>query len=130
MSPPIARTVRSKGLDLLSDPRLKTARIGIVAGTPPATSLAANGLLGQIKSYALVVDTRFDSPTREMMDDLDRGDIDVALLWGPIAGYYAMKAKTPTTVVPLVKEQNDAPHGLSDRHGGAAFRSELEAHPQ
>ncbi|HZZ60446.1 MAG TPA: substrate-binding domain-containing protein [Roseiarcus sp.] len=97
------------GLDSLSDPRLKTAKIGIVAGTPPATSLAANGLLGNIKSYALVVDTRFDSPTREMMDDLDRGEIDVALLWGPIAGYYGLKAKTPTTVVPLLKEQN-GPH--------------------
>ena len=62
-------------------------------------------MLGQIKSYALVVDTRFDSPTHEMMDDLDRGEIDVALLWGPIAGYYATKAKTPTAVVPLVKDQ-------------------------
>jgi quinoprotein dehydrogenase-associated probable ABC transporter substrate-binding protein len=95
-----------KGLESLSDPRLKTARIGIVAGTPPATSLAVNGLLGHIKSYALVVDTRFDSPTHEMMDDLDRGDIDVALLWGPIGGYYASKAKNPTTVVPLVKDEN------------------------
>jgi quinoprotein dehydrogenase-associated probable ABC transporter substrate-binding protein len=98
-----------KGLDSLSDPRLKTARIGVVAGTPPVTFLASNGLLGQIKSYALVVDTRFDSPTHEMMDDLDRGEIDVALLWGPIAGYYAMKAKTPTAVVPLVKEQGGPP---------------------
>jgi quinoprotein dehydrogenase-associated probable ABC transporter substrate-binding protein len=95
-----------KGLDTLSDPRLKTAKIGIVAGTPPATLLAMNGLLGNIKSYALVVDTRFDSPTHQMMDDLDRGDIDVALLWGPIAGFYATKAKTPTAVVPLVKDQS------------------------
>lgn len=98
-----------KGLESLSDPRLKTARIGIVAGTPPASLLAADGLLGQIKSYALVVDTRFDSPTHEMMDDLDRGEIDIALLWGPIAGYYAMKAKAPTAVVPLLKEQG-GPH--------------------
>ena len=76
-----------KGLDSLSDPRLKTAKIGIVAGTPPATVLAENGLLGNIKSYALVVDTRVDLPTRQMMEDLDHGDIDIALLWGPIAGY-------------------------------------------
>jgi quinoprotein dehydrogenase-associated probable ABC transporter substrate-binding protein len=95
-----------KGLDSLSDPRLKTVRIGIVAGTPPATYLAMNGLLGKIKSYPLFVDTRFDSPTHDMMDDLDKGEIDVALLWGPIAGYYALRAKTPTTVVPLLKEQN------------------------
>jgi quinoprotein dehydrogenase-associated probable ABC transporter substrate-binding protein len=94
-----------KGMDSLSDPRLKTARIGIVAGTPPATYLAMNGLLGQIKSYRLGVDTRYDSSTHDMMDDLDNGEIDVALLWGPFAGYYATKAKTPTAVVPLVKEQ-------------------------
>lgn len=98
-----------KGMESLGDPRLKTAKIGIIAGTPPATFLAENGLLGHIKSYALVVDTRFDSPTHEMMDDLDRGEIDVALLWGPIAGYYAMKAKAPTAVVPLVKEQGGPP---------------------
>jgi quinoprotein dehydrogenase-associated probable ABC transporter substrate-binding protein len=94
-----------KGMDSLSDPRLKTARIGIVAGTPPATYLAMNGLLGQIKSYRLGVDTRYDSPTHDMMDDLDKGEIDVALIWGPFGGYYATKAKTPIAVVPLVKEQ-------------------------
>src|ERR1700722_16618407 len=94
-----------KGMDSLSDPRLKTARIGIVAGTPPATYLAMNGLLGQIKSYRLGVDTRYDSPTHDMMDDLDKGEIDVALIWGPFGGYYASKAKTPTAVVPLTKEQ-------------------------
>ena len=92
------------GLDSLADPRLKTAKIGVVAGTPPVTYLAVNGLLGQIKSYALVVDTRFDSSTAEMMDDLDKGVIDVALTWGPIAGYYALHAKTPTALQPLVKE--------------------------
>jgi quinoprotein dehydrogenase-associated probable ABC transporter substrate-binding protein len=97
---------RLDGLDSLSDPRLKTAKIGVIAGTPPATFLAAKGLLGQIKSYALVVDTRFDSPPHEMMDDLESGAIDVALLWGPIAGYYAMNAKAPTTVTPLLKDRD------------------------
>ncbi len=92
------------GLDSLSDPRLKTAKIGIVAGTPPATYLAINGLLGHIKSYALVVDTRFDSPSAQMMDDLDKGVIDVALMWGPLAGFYALKARTPIAVQPLLKE--------------------------
>jgi quinoprotein dehydrogenase-associated probable ABC transporter substrate-binding protein len=97
------------GLDMLSDPRLKSARIGVVAGTPPATYLALNGLLGRIKSYRLGVDTRYDSPTHDMMDDLDKGEIDVALLWGPFAGYYASKAKNPTTVAPLLKEGSAGP---------------------
>ena len=55
------------GLDTLSDPRLRNAKIGIIAGTPPATYLAILGLLGHIKSYALVVDTRYDS--RDGADD-------------------------------------------------------------
>jgi quinoprotein dehydrogenase-associated probable ABC transporter substrate-binding protein len=92
------------GLDSLNDPRLKTARIGVVAGTPPVTYLAENGLLGQIKSYALMVDTRYDSPTAQMMADLDNGVIDVALVWGPIGGFYAGKSKTPLSLAPLVKE--------------------------
>ena len=96
---------RFDGLEALSDPRLKTARIGVIAGTPPVSDLATLGLLRNIKSYALVVDTRSDSATAEMMHDLDSGDIDVALIWGPLGGYYAMKAKSPTAVAPLVKEQ-------------------------
>ena len=41
-----------------------------------------------------------------MMEALDSGEIDIALLWGPIAGYYASKAKTATTVAPLLKEHD------------------------
>jgi len=93
------------GLDRLSDPRLKTAKIGVIAGTPPASYLASLGLLPHIKSYALVVDTRFDSATAQMMQDLDKGDIDIALIWGPLGGYYAMQARAPTAIVPLLKEQ-------------------------
>jgi quinoprotein dehydrogenase-associated probable ABC transporter substrate-binding protein len=93
-----------ESVDSLENPRLQGKRIGIVAGTPPATNLAVNGLLGNIKSYPLVVDTRFDAPTSAMIDDLDSGQIDIAILWGPIAGYLAMHAKTPMKVMPLVKE--------------------------
>ena len=93
-----------ESVDSLESPLLQGKRIGIVAGTPPATNLAVNGLLGNIKSYPLVVDTRFDAPTSAMIDDLDADRIDIAILWGPIAGYLAKHAKTPMKVMPLVKE--------------------------
>jgi quinoprotein dehydrogenase-associated probable ABC transporter substrate-binding protein len=93
------------GLEALSDPRLTNVRIGVIAGTPPATYLAMDGLLGHIKSYQLVVDTRLDAPVQDMMRDLDNGDIDIALLWGPMAGYYAQHVKTPVVVEPLVREK-------------------------
>jgi len=94
-----------EGVDTLADPRLKAKHIGIVAGTPPASLLAANGLMSNAKPYPLVIDTRVDSSAQAMMTDLAAGDIDAGVLWGPMAGYYAMKAKEPTSVVPLVKER-------------------------
>jgi quinoprotein dehydrogenase-associated probable ABC transporter substrate-binding protein len=93
-------------VDTLADPRLKTKHIGIVAGTPPATLLATNGLMTGAKPYPLVIDTRIDSSAAAMMKDLAAGEIDVGVLWGPMAGYYAMKADPPMKVVPLVKERS------------------------
>jgi quinoprotein dehydrogenase-associated probable ABC transporter substrate-binding protein len=91
-------------LDRLTDPRLKAKRIGIVAGTPPATYLAVNGLMPKAKPYPLVIDTRVDSSAQAMMRDLASGEIDVGVLWGPMAGYYAKRADPPMRVVLLLKE--------------------------
>jgi quinoprotein dehydrogenase-associated probable ABC transporter substrate-binding protein len=93
-----------EGVDTLEDTRLKGKRIGIVAGTPPGNNMATNGLMANAKPYPLVVDTRVDSSAEAMMRDLEAGDIDVGVLWGPMAGYYARQARSPMTVVPLVKE--------------------------
>ena len=92
-------------VDSLDDPILKTKRIGIVAGTPPATYMARKGLLAKAKSYPLVIDTRYDSTSQEMIKDLESGEIDVAILWGPIAGYYAKDESRKLSVAPLTKEQ-------------------------
>ena len=94
-----------EGVESLADPRLKGKRIGIVAGTPPATNLAINGLMGSAKPYHLMVDTRLGTSAEAMMRDLEAGQLDAALLWGPIAGYYAKNAKAPMTVVPLLNEK-------------------------
>jgi quinoprotein dehydrogenase-associated probable ABC transporter substrate-binding protein len=88
----------------LSDTRLKGKRLGIVAGTPPATNMAANGLMANAKPYPLMIDTRIDSSVGEMIKDLNAGEIDAGVLWGPMAGYYAKQTNPPLHVTPLVKE--------------------------
>jgi quinoprotein dehydrogenase-associated probable ABC transporter substrate-binding protein len=93
-----------EGVDTLGDPRLKGKRIGVVAGTPPGNNMAANGLMANAKPYPLVIDTRVDSSAAAMMHDLAAAEIDVGILWGPMAGYYARQATPAVTVVPLVKE--------------------------
>jgi quinoprotein dehydrogenase-associated probable ABC transporter substrate-binding protein len=93
------------GVETLTDPRLKGKRIGVVAGTPPATYLAINGMMGNAKGYPLVIDTRIDSSAEAMIKDLLSGEIEAGVLWGPMAGYYAMRANAEVTVIPLTKEK-------------------------
>ena len=93
-----------KGLKNLDDPRLKDSRIGVTAGTPPATVLALNALLGNVEPYPLMVDRRHDSPAEKMVADLISKKIDIGLLWGPIGGYYAKKSGGNITVVPMANE--------------------------
>jgi quinoprotein dehydrogenase-associated probable ABC transporter substrate-binding protein len=100
---------QGSGLDdviALDDPRLKGKHIGIVAGTPPATDMAVNGLMSNAKPYPLMIDTRFDSSAGAMIDDLNKGAIDAAVLWGPMAGFYAKKSNPPLHVTPLVHEKS------------------------
>src|SRR6201998_2743951 len=69
---------QDSGLDkvtALEDASLKGKRIGIVAGTPPATNMAINGLMSNAKPYPLMIDTRYDSSAEAMMNDLEKGEI-------------------------------------------------------
>ncbi|MBI3275688.1 MAG: quinoprotein dehydrogenase-associated putative ABC transporter substrate-binding protein [Methylocystis sp.] len=118
------------GLKTLDDPRLKDnhRRIGLVANTPPGNVLAANGLLAAVKSYPLMVDTRFESSSAAMIGDLEKGDIDVAILWGPIAGYYAKNAGGRLSVAPLLEESGARLSfriGMGVRHSDQQWKREL-----
>ncbi len=88
----------------LEDERLKGKHIGVVAGTPPATNMAAAGLMVNAKPYPLMIDTRVDSSAEAMINDLTSGKIDAGVLWGPMAGFYAKNASQPLHVTPLIKE--------------------------
>ena len=92
------------GVDSLADPRLKGRHLGVIAGTPPASVMAQLGLIGNAKPYPLMVDRRYESPGERMIADVQSREIDAGILWGPIAGYFAPKANSELTVVPLLKE--------------------------
>jgi quinoprotein dehydrogenase-associated probable ABC transporter substrate-binding protein len=87
----------------LDDPALTSARIGIqlvgddLAATPPAHALALRGIVDHVIGYPVYG----EHPQGErMIDALGKGEIDVALIWGPQAAYYARRAAKPLTVVP------------------------------
>ena len=88
----------------LTDPVLKGARLGVVAGTAPASHLAMHGLIAGAKSYPLFADRRVQSPADDMLADLQAGVIDGALLWGPIGGPLVQAGYPEFKVTPLLSE--------------------------
>jgi quinoprotein dehydrogenase-associated probable ABC transporter substrate-binding protein len=117
------------GIEALDDVRLKGKRLGIVAGAPPATIMATNGLMAHAKPYALMVDRRYESPAEEMLRDIKTGEIDAGILWGPIAGYYVKKSGMPLAVIPLLHETKAVPMAyritLGLRHGEIEWKHRL-----
>ena len=88
----------------LADPRLKGKVVGIIAGSPPGTHMARNGLMAKARAYPLFVDRRVQSPAQDMLRDLEAGEIDAAVLWGPIGGPLVKREHPSLKVVPLMQE--------------------------
>jgi mxaJ protein len=95
-----------KGLTL-DDPRLKHLKIGVqmvgndATNTPPAHALAARGVIGNVRGYMLYGDYSAPNPPAEIMRAVERGDVDVALVWGPLAGYFAARSPVPLRLEPV-----------------------------
>jgi quinoprotein dehydrogenase-associated probable ABC transporter substrate-binding protein/PQQ-dependent catabolism-associated CXXCW motif protein len=100
----VQRAAADRKASSLHDPVLEDLKIGAVARTPPVTLLAQRGLLDHLRPYQLVVDTRYESPGRQMVEDVASGQIDAGVLWGPIAGYWAQRQAVPLEITPLVGE--------------------------
>ncbi len=102
------RSDKDLAVEGVQDARLTGLRLGVVAGTPPADLLVRHELMSHTKPYALTVDTRAESPTHQMVQDVIDGTIDVGFLWGPIAGYFRKHDDLPLTLVPLKDEPGAA----------------------
>ena len=91
----------------LDDPRLKRLKVGVelvgddASNTPPAHALAARGIIGNVRGYMLYGDYAKPNPPAEIVRAVERGDIDVALVWGPLAGYFAAKSPVPLRLEPV-----------------------------
>jgi mxaJ protein len=93
------------GVQSLADPRLKSKTIGILARTPPASSMAINGLLANAKSFEVRPGGTQSGAAADVVAAVASGEVDAGILWGPLGGYYAQGAKVPLALVPLVKEK-------------------------
>lgn len=105
---------KDSGYDLhsLDDPRLHDLRIGVhLVGegiSPPAEMLARHGIIRNVVGYSIFGDYSRPNPPARLIEAIASGDIDVAVAWGPLAGYFAEQSTTPLAVVPLAESGNPA----------------------
>ncbi|HEX5970376.1 MAG TPA: substrate-binding domain-containing protein [Gemmatimonadaceae bacterium] len=121
----------------LDDPRLHTAKVGVQLigddfnNTPPAAGLTRRGIVRNVRGYTVYGDYREPNPPSRIVKAVETGEVDVALVWGPLAGYFAKRSPVPLRVVPI------APHAdgpvpytfaiaMGVRKADTAFRDSLD----
>lgn len=132
-------TRRDRNLKIASfdDPRLKQLRVGVQLigddgiNTPPAHALSNRGIIRNVRGYSVYGDYREPNPPARIVDAVAKGEIDVAVAWGPLAGYFAQREPVALDVIP-VSPQIDLPFlpfvfdiSMGVRRGNDALRERL-----
>lgn len=121
------------------DPRLRTMRIGVQligddgANSPPVHALTTRGIVGNLVGYTVYGDYREPNPPARVVEAVAQGDVDVAIAWGPLAGWVARTSSAPLALTP-VSPQIDVPFlpfvfdvGMGVRRVDVALRDTLDA---
>ena len=134
-------TRKDRKLDIRSfdDPRLRKLRIGVHlvgddgANTPPVHALSARGIVGNLRGYMLAGDYAQANPPARLIEAVVKGEVDIAVAWGPLAGYFAKNANgqlklidvSPAIDLPFLPEVYDI--SLAVRRSDKNLKSELDA---
>lgn len=110
----VTRRDRPWQIRSFDDPLLRRLTVGVqlvgddYANAPPAHALGRRGIVQNVRGYNVQGDYRRAAPPARIIDAVADGDIDVAVAWGPLAGYFAARDSVPLRVVP-VSPQVDLP---------------------
>jgi quinoprotein dehydrogenase-associated probable ABC transporter substrate-binding protein len=111
----VSRRDRHLTIDSFDAPTLKTLTIGIqVSGDdynnpPAAQELASRQIIQNVRGFTIYGDYSRPDPQREIVDAVADGRVDVAIVWGPLAGYYAQRESAPIDVRPIASKPNGSP---------------------
>ncbi|MBV9267595.1 MAG: quinoprotein dehydrogenase-associated putative ABC transporter substrate-binding protein [Acidobacteriaceae bacterium] len=101
----VTRRDREIHIGSLADPKLAGLRIGIqIVGddyAPPAFALARRGITDNIVGYPLFGPKGEADPQAKIIIAVERDDVDIAIVWGPLAGYFAKNADVALDIVPV-----------------------------
>lgn len=133
-------TRADRGLDIASfdDPRLRTLTIGVqmvgndAQNTPPTHALARRGITANVRGYMLYGDYSRPNPPARIIDAVADGEVDVAVVWGPLAGFFAATSPQPLRLTP-VSPAMDGPQwpmvfdiAMGVRRGEPTLKAELD----
>ncbi|HEV7425523.1 MAG TPA: substrate-binding domain-containing protein [Thermoanaerobaculia bacterium] len=134
----VSRADRHLNITSFDDPRLKTLKVGVQmigndhVNSPPAHALAKRGIIDNVAGYTVYGDYRSQEPGRDIVDAVAKGDVDLAVVWGPQAGYFARQENVALDIVP-VSPQIDLPFlpfvfdiSMGVRRGDNALRDQLD----
>jgi mxaJ protein len=135
----VTRRDRHIRISSFDDAALRRLRIGVqmigddFTNTPPAHALSRRNIIQNVRGYSVYGDYRQPNPPARIIDALVKGDVDVAIAWGPLAGYFAQRAPVALDITP-VSPQIDLPFlpfvfdiSMGVRRGDNALRDELNA---
>ena len=96
-------TRRDRGLHIqsLDDPKLRHLTIGVFANVPPAHALAVRDLQSNIRGYSIYGNYDDPNPPRALIDAVAHREVDVAIAWGPLAGYFAEREPVALALSPV-----------------------------
>ena len=106
----LSRADRKLNLVSFDDDALRKLKIGVhligddYANAPPGHALAKRGIIGNVSGFTVYGDYSRPNPPARIVEAVTRGDIDVAIVWGPLAGYFAKLTSTPLDIVPVSPE--------------------------
>ncbi len=133
----VTRKDRDLDIKSLADPRLKKLKIGVnllnsdAENTPPAMALSRYGVVGNLVGYSTFY-TETERP-EDIINDVAKKTTDVAIVWGPLAGYFAKSSPVPLLITPLAERDSlsDYPFrfniGMGVRRRDRALRDSLQA---
>jgi mxaJ protein len=103
----VSKRARGLNIDSFDDPRLRQLLIGVqvvgddYANTPPVHALSLRGISNNVRGYSVLGDYAEPTPAGNIMRALELGAVDIALVWGPLAGYFAQRSREPLRLVPM-----------------------------
>jgi mxaJ protein len=103
----VAPRRRHLAIRSFDDPALRTLRIGVqmigddFANSPPAHALSNRGIITNVVGYSVMGDYSQPNPPARIVEAVARGEIDAAVVWGPLAGYFASRQAEPLDLTPV-----------------------------